>query len=211
MAIRVSVVLPTGNTYSDVQFAVLRGGLLPEAPPDSTDTTSVENDAVHLGYFGRLGASLATSENAELAFGVSGLTAVYDPDLALSAWTAGADVKYKWKPNRNRSFQFEAELLFQEHDLGSGGHLQSLGGYAYADYRFRQRFNLGGIAEFTEAAWDPQQSIWRSGLFFGFAPVEETSVLRLEGDWTVPEHTNGFWTFTLNLVFGLGPHQPHTF
>lgn len=211
VALRASWLLPTGSTFTEAQLGVLQGTLLPKPPPDPTDSTLEESDATHLAYFGRVGASLATSDFAELAFGVSGLAATYDPVNSQQAWTAGADLKYRWKPNRNTSFQFESEFLWQKHEHRAGGDIQSVGAYGYADYRFRQRFNLGGIAEFTEAAFDPDPSVWSAGLFAGFSPVEETSVVRILADWTAPEGGEGYWTVNLQLVFGLGPHQPHTF
>jgi len=208
LAVRAAFLLPTGSMFTELQFAVLQGGTLPAPEPDSL---TPEPEPEKLGYFGRLGASVATSDYGELAFGVSGVTSRYDPLQKLSAWVAGADVKYKWKPGRNTSLQIESELLLNRHEDSSGGSWDSWGAYGYLDYRFRQRFNVGAIAEWTEGAFDSGFSATRTGLFLGFAPVEETSVLRLAGDWTKPETEDGYWSLTLQLVFGLGPHQPHTF
>jgi hypothetical protein len=166
---------------------------------------------VELGYFGRLGLSVATSDYGELAWGVSGVIAQYDPAQTLAASVVGADVKYKWAPGRNTSLQIESELLWNRHETAAAKDLESWGGYAYLDYRFRQRFNVGAIAEMAEGAFEPEVTTRRVGLFLGFAPVEETSVLRLAGDWTEVGDLDGYWSLTLQLVFGLGPHQAHTF
>jgi hypothetical protein len=206
MAVRASFLLPTGGLYSEAMFGVLKGDLLAGESEDAADTTSVDP-----GFFARLAASAATSDYGELAFGASALTAEYDPVENFRAWLGGVDVKYKWKPSRNRSLQVESELLISRREVMAASDVTSIGAYGYVDYRFRQRFNLGAIGEYAQGVFDSDRHTWRIGGFLGFAPVEETSVVRLEGDWTRPESGDGFWSLNLQLVFGLGPHQPHTF
>lgn len=208
LAVRASFLLPTGNTYSELQLAVLQGGALPSAPSDSL---LLEAEPEKLGFFGRLGAAVATSDYGELAFGVSSVMSKYDALQTLDAWVAGADVKYKWTPGRTTALQIESELLFNSHEMAAGNSIESWGGYAYVDYRFRQRFNMGTIGEWTEGAFQPDLTTTRAGAFVGFSPVQETSVLRLVGDWTKPEAQDGYYSVVLQLVFGLGPHQPHSF
>jgi hypothetical protein len=134
----------------------------------------------------------------------------------LRAWVAGVDVKYKHKASRNSSLQIEAEGILRSAEQHDGNDLTSHGGYAYADYRFRQKYNVGGIFEYTREKVEieheqSRQDTWRGGLFVGFAPVEETSLVRLAGHWTEPDEGDGFWEATLQFVFSLGPHQPHNF
>jgi len=211
MAVRASFLLPTGGVYSEAMFGVLKGDLVRGESSGAPDTGAALDAPVDPGFFGRLDASLATSDYGELAFGASGLTAVYDADEHLRAWLGGVDVKYKWKPSRNRSLQIESEVLVSRRRMATGDDVTALGGYGYADYHFRQRFNLGGIGEYAQDALDSDGHVWRGGAFFGFAPVEETSLVRLEGDWTKSDSADGFWSLNLQLIVGLGPHQPHTF
>ena len=120
-------------------------------------------------------------------------------------------MKYKWKPSRYRSLTFEGEFLVNRRDVDPATHVTTYGGYAYIDYRFVQRFNAGAMGEYTQAALDADAHEWRGVLFVGFAPVEETSLVRLRGDWTAPHGAEGYWSVILQLVIGLGPHQPHNF
>jgi len=210
LAIRGAWLLPTGSAYTEVMFAAVQGDLLAGHHHEEDHDAEVE-PSFPVGYFGRLTSSLAVSENAELALGVSGLTAIHDADENLRAWTGGADLKYRWQPSRNRAFTLEGELLVNRRQVMSGGEISTFGAYAFVDYRFRQRYSVGLIGEYTEGALDPDETVSRAGLFLGFAPVEETSLVRLVGRWTEPEGQSGFWSVIAQLVFSLGPHQAHAF
>jgi hypothetical protein len=134
----------------------------------------------------------------------------------LRTWIGGLDVKYRYRPSRNTALQIETEALIRQDERRGGGHDNSWGGYGYVDYRFLQRYNVGAIGEYVRAELEEDMELvtresWRVGLFAGFAPVEETSILRLVGHRTEPFEGDGFWELTMQLVFSLGPHQPHNF
>ena len=211
VAIRPSFLIPTGNFYTEVMGAVLKGdALLSEEDAAASDTGST-SARIKPGFFGRITTSTAVSEFAEFSLGMSFVTSHYDPGQQLRAWIYGFDLKYKWKPNRNTSLTLEGEGLGNRREKIEGSTNTSYGGYGYIDYRFRQKYNLGSIFEYTQGKLDNQEHTWRNGLFVGFAPIEETSLVRLVGDWTKPKDADGFWTVTVQLVFSLGPHQPHNF
>lgn len=230
MAVRASFLLPTGSAYTELMLGVLKGNALSGLDPADTLSEIRRNP----GFFGRLATSLATSDNAELALGGSVVNTVYkvvapeidtaatagEPDQ-LRAWLAGLDLKYKNKPSRYTTLQIEAEGIMRSENQPDGNNLTSCGGYGYVDYRFKQRYNAGSIFEYVrvkeiaeaeEVTANPSASdTWRAGLFVGFAPVEETSLVRLTGHWTEPDQGDGFWEVNLQFLFSLGPHQPHNF
>ncbi len=217
MAIRASFVIPTGKLYTELMGAILKGDIL-GADEDSAEEelakaarTTDEETRIKPGYLARLATSAAVSENGELAGGVSVVTAEYDDMAQLRATIAGFDLKYKWRPNRTTSLTVEGEGLSNHRELGEGSSVTSYGGYGYVDYRFHQKYNLGGIFEYTQGAYDKDTHTSRFGGFVGFAPIEETTLIRLVGDWTAPSEGSSFWTATLQFVFSLGPHQPHNF
>ncbi len=240
MAIRSAFLLPTGAAYTELMGAILKGDAL-QGHSHSDDEESGEghehgsDERVDPGFLGRLTTSVAPGESTELAIGATVVNSAYgfaehdhadsveseEPPEELRAWLVGGDIKYKWKPSRYTSLQIEAEALLRREKQHEGDDLSSYGGYAYLDYRFRQRYNLGTIVEWLRQkhAHEHEEGeievydmdTWRLGVFAGFAPVEETSLLRLAGHWTEPEEGDGFWEVTLQLVFSLGPHQPHTF
>jgi len=249
VAIRTSFLLPTGSAYTEVMAGLIQGDALIGHHHDEEEAEEghehVEPDRWNPGVFGRLATSFAVSDHAELALGTSVLNASYgvaehhhheeeeeteaeleaDPQQ-LRAWVGGVDLKYKYKPSRYTSLQIEAEGLLRSEEQTEGDDLTSYGGYGYVDYRFNQKYNVGGIFEYVsrKSAAEHEEGeeeehgassvtvdTWRAGLFVGFAPIEETSLVRLAGHYTDPDDADGFWEMTLQFVFSLGPHQPHNF
>jgi len=230
MAVRPSFLLPTGNVYTEIMGGLLKGDALAEhehGREAEEEHMHEEEEGTGLGFLGRLTSSFGTSENSELAVGFSALNAVHgsaehggeelpEEHHQLRTWIIGGDLKYKYIPSRYTSLQIEMEGLMRIAEQSEGDDLESFGAYGYVDYRFARVFNIGGIAEFVNLKHlhegiEEEEKISRFGLFAGFAPIEETSLLRLVGHWTEPEEGDGFWEVTLQCVFSLGPHKSHNF
>jgi hypothetical protein len=231
MAIRSSIMLPAGETYTELMVALLKGDALATLHhgEEEEEHEHEGDDDRDPGFFGRLTSSLAVSDYSELAFGVSALNAVYafSEDSTspgqLRSWLFGGDIKYKFKPSRYTSLQIESEGIVRIGESDEAGDdLISYGAYGYVDYRFRQKYNVGAILEWVTLEEEEhidvggehqihKHDIWQTGLFAGYAPIEETSLVRLVGNWTEPEQGDGFWEVILQFVFSLGPHQPHNF
>ncbi len=229
MSVRASFLLPTGSAYTELMGGLLKGDALSGHAHEHEEEAEEEHAEIKkdFGFFGRLATSLALTENAELAIGGSILNAVYavtEPEVEeetpdqLRTWIGGVDIKYKYKPSRYTAFQMEAEGLIRSAEKVDGGNLNSYGGYGYVDYRFRQKYSAGGIFEYIhlkelhEGETEVEENnAWRTGVFLGFWPVEETSLVRLVGHYTDPGEGDSFWEATLQLIFSLGPHQPHNF
>lgn len=218
VALRTSFLLPTGNAFTELMAAVTKGdALLEEDALDGNDTTHLG-----LGGFGRITTSLAVSETAELSLGGSFLNSVYEIDpRQLRTTLVGFDAKYKNVKSRYSAFLFEGEFLCRLQEQDSADNATSYGGYAYIDYKFHKVYNVGGMFDYTslksldfDSLGTPSEATaktWRGALFVGFAPVEETSLIRLVGHWTKPEESDGIWELALQFVFSLGPHKPHNF
>ena len=217
-ALRTAFLLPTGSSYTELTMAVTRGrALLEEDALEGNDTTYINP-----GFFGRLTTSFATSDIAEFALGTSVLSSVYEFDPAqLRTLLAGVDAKYKAKGSRYSTLLIEAEGLYRSQKQDSANNITSYGGYAYIDYRFRQKYNVGGMFDYTSlksidvdssgAPSEVTSKTWRGALFVGFAPIGETSLVRLVGHWTKPEYVDGIWELTMQFGYSLGPHKPHNF
>ncbi len=243
MALQTSFLLPTGEAYTELMLGLLKGDALDghghhesEDEEHAEEEAHVEDEASrHPGFFGRLTTSLAASENAELALGASIVNAVHGfveheeadsvehdhepPPEQLRTWMLGGDLKYKYKPSRYTSLQIETEVIARRDRQSHGPDHKYFGAFAYADYRFHQKYNVGAIWEWLHVKEPAMASgvrridhdTWRVGLFTGFAPIEQTSLVRLAGHYTEPDESESFWEFTLQFVFSLGPHQPHNF
>jgi hypothetical protein len=238
MAIRSAFLLPTGDAYTEIMLGLLKGDALIDGHQhhgEEEEEHAGDDTLPDLGFFGRLTTSFATSENAELALGASVLNAVHgfaeheDADSAahdheedpeqLRSWVIGGDLKYRYKPSRYTSLQIEAELLTRRDEQAHRLDHEYTGAFAYVDYRFYQKYNAGAIWDWSlvkeplpaSGVRQVEVDTWRIGLFTGFAPVEETSLVRLAGHYTNQDEGDDFWEFTLQFVFSLGPHQPHSF
>ncbi len=218
VAIRAAFLLPTGNSFTELMGAVTKGNAL------LAKGALVGNDTTHLnpGAFGRLTTSFAVSETAELSLGTSFLNTVYELEpRQLRSTTIGADAKYKNVRSRYSALLFESELLYRSQEQDSSDNITSYGGYAYIDYKFHKIYNVGGMFDYTslktlefDTLGTPSEvtsDSWRGTLFVGFAPIEETTLIRLVGHWTKPKDVDGVWELAMQFVFSLGPHKPHNF
>jgi len=223
VGVQLSTLLPTGDFYTELMGAALKGeGLLGHGHAHEAEAEHDE-ERTDIGFFGRLTTSFAPGDASELALGLSALNEVYEVEhdttgpeeiaTQLRAWVVGTDLKYRWVPSRYTTLQIEAEGLMRVEEGHDGGDdLTSYGAYGYLDYRFRQRYNVGGIAEWVRVEHlAATHNTSRYGLFAGFSPVEETAVVRLVGHWTDPDDGASFWQITGQLVFSLGPHKAHNF
>ncbi|RME28505.1 MAG: hypothetical protein D6800_03820, partial [Candidatus Zixiibacteriota bacterium] len=149
VAVRASVLLPTGEAYTELMGGVLKGDVLLGDKQNELIDADGQPIRPELGALGRLTTSLAVADAAELALGASVINAVYDvPDSStqLRAWVGGIDFKYKYKPSRYTTLQVEGEGLVRSDEAPDGGdRITSYGAYSYIDYRFQQRYNIGGI------------------------------------------------------------------
>ncbi len=175
-----------------------------------------------LGASERVALFVPTGEWAGVEVGVNALQGTLDELTDRRVDLLGADFKYRWAPDKYRSLTVQGEWIRSERDVVSdhetdGGEavierIESTGYFAFVDWRFRQRWNLGAIVERTGLAEEADVTVERAGLFAGFALMEETTMVRLllrrsDGD----EFPEPFNEAILQLVFSLGPHKAHWF
>ncbi|MDZ7289507.1 MAG: hypothetical protein ONB44_19030 [candidate division KSB1 bacterium] len=229
--INLSFLLPTGSVYSQVSLNVLKGDFVKghqhahgEAEQQAEEG---ETEKQALGYSGRLSSHFQVADYANLEFGISGATGVYDTHENLRLYLGGFDVKYRWVPSRYTSLTFQAEALLNQRDLIPGAHQEAdstgaaqesqkesvttVGFFAYTNLQFRRRWNLGGIGEWTQAPDSKDEKYWAGAVFAGFAPMEETSVIRLLLRRERHPNEQAFNTALIQVIFSLGPHKAHVF
>lgn len=159
-----------------------------------------------------LGAS-ATQGTNNVAAGTK--TTVYGGDAKLKLWTsANAYVLLQAEVvnlDRENAAWDPATLSYSEDSV------KPFGGYIYADYNFKTRYNVGASFEHFEEPTADKTADQAFGLFAGLALLEETTAFRL--DWNhfmpgnppggaAPEDVN---TITLRVIFSMGPHKAHQF
>ncbi len=92
------------------------------------------------------------------------------------------------------------------------------GGYFYADYNFKIRYNVGaGFERFQDPTPD-QTSNTAFKVFAGYSLLEETTAFRLDWDHFSPGTPTGAAvappdvnTVTMRVIFSMGPHKAHQF
>jgi hypothetical protein len=229
VGVHASIPLPTGNVETTISIDVLKGDFI--APHVHGDEESHEEEIAgdeqpnERGFAGRWNSFVPLGDYTSLALGGSAVTGV--PEESTRRWIWGADAKFRWKPDRYRSLTLIGEYtgnrqpLEHEHDevlAAAVNHeegyeyLTSHGLFGYVDYQFRQRYNIGAMGDWVQGAKDKAEKLWRLGGFVGFAPVEETSLLKALVTYNKDVATDeGYWSGIFQLVFSLGPHKPHAF
>jgi predicted outer membrane protein len=197
----------------------LRGGAI-RALQDEAETEAEIETA--LGTSERVALFVPTGEWAGVEIGVNALQGTLDDLTDRRVDLLGADVKYRWAPDKYRSLTVQGEWIRSERDVVSDHEaddgepvierVESTGYFAFFDWRFRQRWNLGAIVERSGLADEADVTVERAGVFAGFALMEETTMVRLllrrsDGD----EFPEPFNEAILQLVFSLGPHKAHWF
>lgn len=226
VGIHASLPIPTGNVATTFSVDLLKGDFIsPHAHGHEEEVIDeVPNER---GFAGRLTSFFSIDDLSSISVGATAVTGV--PEEGARRWIWGGDVKFRWKPDRYRSFTIVGEYTgnrqpIEEHEepvatiAGASNdgeeheYLDRHGLFGYADYQFRQRFNIGVLGDWVQGAEDESEELWRVGGFAGFAPVEETSLLRLLVAYNKDVASDtGYWSGILQLVFSLGPHKPHAF
>jgi hypothetical protein len=184
------------------------------------------SDQPRPAFVGRLAGFSQIGEQSGLEMGVSGTVGTNNVAADATTQIYGADVKAKLWNSAASYLVLQAEFLHQILDIAgwdatSAGYttteVTSNGGYAYADYNFKTRYNAGAGYEryqqpIPDGPWD--QAI---KAFAGFSLMEETTVFRFDWDRYQPgalpgtSESDPINTFTLRVIFSMGPHKAHQF
>lgn len=165
-----------------------------------------------LGLSSRLSLFSSLGEFTSLDAGISYLAAPYNPDQDLLAQVGAIDFKAKWRPDMYRAFMVVMEAMASRREKPSSGSTDALGVFASAGWKWRRRYDAGLFFDYSQQPMEPDQDARAFGLYFGFMPVEETS--RFSIIWrreTADFHRGIRSSLTLQILWSLGPHKPHSF
>jgi len=154
--------------------------------------------------------------------GVSGLYGTFDSRANLKKRIAGADIKLRWRPGQYRGFVWAAELMASDNDVPHASEdttatepaierVQASGVFTQFEYQFARRFDFGGFYDWTQSAVVEGVETGAFGAWIGFMPVEETARISI----VYRHEESDLYDFdldqiTLQFLFALGPHKPHT-
>jgi hypothetical protein len=179
---------------------------------------------------GRLAAFVPIQDRSGLELGASVLQGTNDVAAAARTTLLGADAKLKLWAGASAYWLVQAEWLALRRDDASWdgkgyvlGRANASGGYAFADYSFQSRYDVGVMAERYEDPAGAGRHTSAVGAFAGLALMEETTSFRL--DWrhtstpgtaasafgATPEPARDTNTITLRVLWSMGPHKAHQF
>lgn len=176
--------------------------------------------------FGRLAGFAGIGDRSGLEVGLDAVTGINNvaADARTTVW--GADAKAKLFRNDTSYIVLQAEFLRSQRDAAAwdsttAGYtthrIDSNGGYLYADYNFKIRYNAGGGYERYQRPvdgdpWDDAFKLWA-----GLSLMEETTAFRIDWDHYMPGALDGgptpdaINTVSLRAIFSMGPHKAHQF
>ena len=143
-------------------------------------------------------------------------------ELGLSGYSGqdegilGADLKYKWRPNKYRSLIIQAEVLqhsledvYKEKAVHPDEKLTAA--YAMVNFQFNKAYNFGAMVDYWSLELADDEGT-NPSIFFGYSPVEESAVLRLKiGQLEDEAHHKKHLKTTVQIIWSLGPHKPHRY
>jgi len=210
-----------GNTF---RIARTPGG----APNDPLVTgAGDEADTPRAAALGRLAGFAGIGDRSGLEVGIDVVTGTNNVAADAHTTVFGADAKAKLFRNDTSYIVLQGEFLRQQLDVAGWDstavtytkqRVNSNGGYFYADYNFKLRYNVGGGYEryqrpMADGPWDSAFKLWA-----GLALMEETTAFRLDWDHYLPGNPDAAGpdleainTITLRAIFSMGPHKAHQF
>jgi hypothetical protein len=179
------------------------------------------------GILGRISGFGQIGDRSGYELGISATEGTNSVAARARTRVLGADAKLKLWNGPASYLIVQAEALHLKRDEAGWDptmlsytktEVAPTGGYAYADYNFKVRYNVGaGFERFQDPTPD---KTWNTGfkVFAGYSLLEETTAFRLDWDHFSPgtppsltEAPPDVNTVTLRVIFSMGPHKAHQF
>ena len=208
-------------------FRIERGSSGDPSDPLESDPDADRAAEPRPGVLGRLAGFGGIGDRSGYELGISGTEGTNNVAAGTRTRVLGADAKLKLWTGSFSYLVLQGEALHLKRD-DAGWDPATLsytktdvtptGGYAYADYNFKIRYNLGaGFERFQDPTPD---KTWNTAfkVFAGYSLLEETTAFRLDWDHFSPSTPAGFLgappdvnTVTMRVIFSMGPHKAHQF
>jgi hypothetical protein len=159
--------------------------------------------------------SLTYYWQAELA--LSGLTGTYNTTGNLDVTMADIDWKLRWRPDTYKSITWITESMYSEREVfheqeAAPETVTAWGMFSALELQFRRVWIAGAYVDYSQSAEIQDAEAKGAGGWIGYLPAEETARFTLvfrnvSGD-LYPVDNN---EIVFQIVWALGPHQPHGF
>jgi len=196
--------------YSNLSLAYLQSGISTADHAHGGEEDVVDMETAGESISSRYSMFFDLGSASHLEVGGSYYQVLDDADNKLAA----LDLKYKWRPDKYRSLVWLNELFRrnpQNHTENgiAEHHPEVIAAYSQLNYQFRKVWNAGVIFDYSNHLDGLEYH--SLGMFAGFSPAEETTVLRI----FLKQETHGDESPTAlvraQLLWSLGPHKAHQF
>ncbi len=193
---------------------------------ESLDRSSEPRSA----WLGRLAVFAPIGDRSGLELGLSATEGTNNVAAAARTRVLGGDAKLKVWTSASAYLLVQGEYLRQDRDDAGWDGIRAVytrervkrnGGYLFADYNWKQRYNAGVSVEGYQDPEAPNVDVTSVGAFAGLALMEETTAFRLDfkrstrsgtGVPLVPDTADDpVQSLTLRVIFSMGPHKAHQF
>jgi hypothetical protein len=170
-------------------------------------------------FLGRIAGFTMIGEQSALGFGVSATEGTNNVAAGTRTTVFGADVKAKLWTSPRSYIVIQAEALraaresatWSEESGYAHDTFEPAGGYIFGDYNFSPRYNAGASYERYQLPEAGEPWNQAAGLFAGYSLMEETTAIRLDWRREIPDAGDAVNTFTLRVIYSMGPHKAHQF
>ena len=217
----------TGDWLQGDSFRIDREPSGAPNDPLTFDPNADRQDEPRPAFVGRLAGFGGISDRSGYELGISATEGTNNVAAGTRTKAFGADAKLKLWTSANAYLVLQGEMLHLEREqagwdstlLGyTSTTVTPSGGYAYADFNFNTRYNVGaGYERFQEPV---EGEPWNQAIkvFAGYSLLEETTAFRLDWDHFSPASLDDALpdppdinTVTLRVIFSMGPHKAHQF
>lgn len=170
-------------------------------------------------FAARVSGFAMLGEQSALEFGLSATGGTNNVAAGTETRVYGADVKAKLWTTPRAYLVIQAEgLALDRQDAGwdpllgyTQDTMRPIGGYVFADYNWATLYDVGASYERYQDP-SPAKPVHQAiGAFAGYSLMEETTVFRFDWAHFIPDVGDAVDTFTLRVIFSMGPHKAHQF
>jgi hypothetical protein len=205
--VQASIMLPSAGSWaSQLSADVLNGNSF---HPDEPKSVSA--------WIGRWSNSLLINDTVPVEIGVSATQGTNNTVWKTKTGVYGADIKTKIPFSNLTNLTIQGEYFNNDSDVivdsttGNFTAEKRQGFYAFADLKFRQRWNGGIIYDQYQPLENKNITNRAVKCFLGYSLLEETTLFRLAYEQFMPEGSSVVTTWTFQVLFSMGPHKAHQF
>lgn len=191
---------------SDITADVIKGASF---HPDETQAAA--------GWLAHWNNSLLLGDVTPLDIGVSATRGTNNAQWETKTAVYGADIKTKIPFSSLTNLTLQGEYFYNNSSVvvatttGNTDHMGRQGFYAFADLKFKQRWNAGLIYDQYNPVENKNLTNRAVKGFAGYSLLEETTLLRLTYERFKPENSPVVHTVMFQVLFSMGPHKAHQF